>query len=320
MGKLIAALLMAVIGTSAWAQLPRPTAEIRRFQLDALTLRNATFLFELAVRNPYPVQLAFSGMTLDFSVEGNRVFTAQSQGGFSVPARQERSNVFSVTLEYDAIMRLVKDYAARDWLSTVIDGTLVLPLPRLPGLPRDLRFTYRFEQKIPALKPRVAITRFSVQPPSAAQVAQALASAGKRADPARARSVFADLLAGRRPVEPVIDPAELDLPLSVAFTLEIHNEARGVLDFLELGYELAVNGETLVAGESSSVVREGARTLVTVTSTFSSRKLSRGVRAVFSDRTGSFSIKGNASLKLPDEIRKDPVPLAFHESGTFALD
>ena len=312
-------LVLILLAVPAWPQLQKPTAEIRRFQVEALTLRDVTFLFELAVQNPYPVELSFSGMTLDFSVEGAKVFSAQSKGGFKVPARQEKANTFTVTLEYDAIIKLVKEYASKEWLNTVIDGVLVIPLPKLPGLPKDIRFTYKLEKKIPAIKPQVALVGFSVQPPTAAQVAQALAKAGKKADPAKAQKVFADVLAGRKPEAPVIDPAELDLPLSVSFTLEIRNDAKGPLSFQKLGYELFVNGETLVLGDSSGVVREGARTLVKVTNTFSSKKLSKGVRAIFSERKGSFAVKGSASIKLPDEIRKEPVPLAFHETGTFSL-
>ncbi len=312
-------LVLALLASPAWAQLQKPTAEIRRFQVEALTLRDVTFLFELAVKNPYPVDLSFSGMTLDFSVEGSKVFSAQSQGGFKVAARKEKSNTFTVTLAYDAVIKLVKDYAAKEWLNTVIDGVLIIPLPKLPGLPKDVRFTYKLEKKIPAIKPHVALVGFAVQPPTAAQVAQALAKAGKKADPAKAQKVFADVLAGRKPTAPVIDPAELDLPLSVSFTLEIRNDAKGPLSFQKLGYELSVNGESLVLGDTAGVVREGARTLVKVTNTFSSKKLSKGVKAIFTDRKGSFEVKGSASLKLPDEIRKDPVPLSFLESGTFTL-
>lgn len=312
-------LALVLLAVPAWAQLQKPTAEIRRFQVEALTLRDVTFLFELAVKNPYPVDISFSGMSLDFSVEGAKVFSAQSQGGFKVAARKEKSNTFTVTLAYDAVIKLVEEYAAKEWLNTVIDGVLVIPLPKLPGLPKDVRFTYKLEKKIPAIKPHVALVGFAVKPPSAAQVAQAIAKAGKKADPAKAQKVFADVLAGKKPEAPVIDPAELDVPLSVSFTLEIRNDAKGALSFQKLGYELFVNGESLVLGDSSSVVREGSRTLVTVTNTFSSKKLSKGVRAIFSDRKGSFEVKGSASLKLPDEIRKEPVPLAFQESGNFTL-
>ena len=313
-------LILALLATSAGAAgIAKPTAEIRRFQVEAMTLRDVTFLFDLAVKNPYPVELSFSGMTLDFSVEGAKVFSAQSQGGFKVGAKKEKTNTFTVTLEYDKIIKLVKDYASKEWLDTVINGVLVIPLPKLPGLPKDVRFDYKLEKKIPAIKPQVSIVGFSVKPPSAAQVAQAMAKAGKKADPAKAQKVFADVLAGRKPGYPVIDPAELDVPLSVSFTIEIRNEAKGKLSFEKLGYELFVNGESLVVGDSANVTCDGDRTAVTVVNTFSSKRLSKGVKALFSERKGTFAVKGSASVKLPDEVRKEPIPLGFGESGSFAL-
>jgi LEA14-like dessication related protein len=325
--RLLAGLLMVSFGASLWAfdlpkppgNLPKPTAEVRRFQLEAISLRDVTFLFELAVKNPYPIAISFNGMTLAFSVEGARVFTAASAGGFSVPANGEKSNTFTVTLAYESIIKLVKDYTTHDWLNTVIDGTLVIPLPKLPGLPNDITFTYSFSKKIPAIKPKVSILAFRVRPPSREQVAEAIARAGRKTDPGKALGVFKNILEGKQPPAPVIDPADLDVPLTVDFTLEIRNEARGPLSFDRLGYELSVNGERLVVGESSSIVREKGRDLITVSNTFSSSKLSRNVKELFSRRRGTFAVTGSASLKLPDEIRKEPVPLKFNETGAFSL-
>jgi LEA14-like dessication related protein len=303
-----------------WAfSLPQPTAEIKRFQVDAITLRDVTFLFELAVKNPYPVSLAFNGMTLAFTVEGAKVFTAASKGGFTVPANGEKSNSFTVTLAYDAIIKLVKDYVSKEWLNTVIDGTLVIPLPRLPGVPKDVSFSYKLEKKIPAIKPQLAVLDFKVTPPSANQVAEAIAKAGKKTDPGKALGVFKDILAGKTPAVPVIDPADLDVPLTVSFTLEIKNQANGPLSFNKLDYELFVNKKSLVTGATSSIVRKAGASLVTVTNDFSSAKLSKSVKELFSRRTGNFTVKGSASIKLPDEIRKEPIPLTFDESGSFSL-
>jgi LEA14-like dessication related protein len=326
MRRFALAVFFCGLSASLWAftlptpsGLPKPTAEITRFQVDAITLRDVTFLFDLTVKNPYPVQLSFNGLTLAFSVEGARVFTAASKGGFSVPANGGKTSTFTVTLAYDAIIALIKDYTTRDWLTTVIDGTLVIPLPKIPGLPNDITFTYQLTKKIPAIKPRVALLNFEVRPPSREQVAEAIAHAGAKTDPGKALGVFKDLLAGRKPSAPVIDPADLDVPLTVAFTIEIRNVARGPLSFDKLGYDLAVNGERLVAGESTKIVKEPGRDLVTVSNVFSSARLSRDVRALFSARKGTFGIKGSASIKLPDEIRKDPIPLSFEEQGAFSL-
>jgi LEA14-like dessication related protein len=320
MRRIVLAALLAAASVSLWAfDLPKPTAEIRRFQLQAITLRDVTFLFDLVVKNPYPVAISFEGMTLDFKVEGARVFTAASKGGFSVNANGEQSNTFTVTLAYDAIMAVVKEYVTRDWLTTVIDGTLVIPLPRMPGLPKDVTFTYSLSKKIPAIKPKLALLDFKVTPPTSKQVAEAVEKAGAKTDPARALGVFKDVLAGRKPAKPVIDPADLDVPLTVSFTLAIRNAAKAPLSFDAMHYELFVNGDSLVVGDATAVARKPDGDYVTVTNVFSSSRLSKSVKELFARKGGSFSVKGSASLKLPEEIRKDPLPLSFDEAGSFSL-
>ena len=314
------------LAASLWAfnlptpgNVPKPTAEVRRFQLEAMSLRDVTFLFELAVKNPYPVNLGFDGMTLGFTVEGAKVFTVASKGGFTVPANSEKSNTFTVTLAYDAIMKLVKNYTERDWLTTVVDGTLVIPLPKLPGLPGTISFNYSFTKKIPAIKPHVALLDFKVLPPTKEQVADAIARAGRKTDPGKALGVFKNILAGKKPGR-ARDRSGGPRRASHA---ELHNgdpkRCPGPLSFDKLGYELSVNGERLVVGESSSIAREKGRDLVTITNTFSSSRLSKEVRALFARRKGTFAVTGSASIKLPDEIRKEPVPLSFKEAGEFSL-
>ncbi len=298
---------------------PKPTAEIKRFQVEAITLRDVTFLFDLAVKNPYPLGLSFKGMTLDFNVEGAKVFTTSSKGGFTVPANGQKSNTFTVTLTYEAVMKLVSAYASKDWLSTVINGVLIIPLPSIPGLPKDVSFKYSLSTKIPAIKPRLAIINFTVKPPSLEQVGAGVTKAGKNVDAGKALGVIKNLLEGKTPSAPVIDPAQIDVPITVSFTLEIKNDAKGPLSFNKLGYELYVNGDRLVTGESSKVVKQGDSYLITVDNVFSTSRLTKNVKALFSARKGSFGVKGSAQLKLPDEIRKEPIPLSFDESGSFSL-
>ena len=86
--RLLSFLLFVFFAASLWAfnlpsppsNLPKPTAEVRRFELEAISLRDVTFIFDLAVKNPYPVNLGFDGMTLAFTVEGAKVFTLTKGG------------------------------------------------------------------------------------------------------------------------------------------------------------------------------------------------------------------------------------------------
>ena len=320
MKRVAVTLLFVAITAGLWAfDFPKPSAEITRFQVEAISLRDVTFLFDLTVKNPYPLKIAFDGVTLDFTVEGAEVFGVESQGGFSVGAKSTKTNTFTVTLAYDSIIKLVKDYISKEWLDTVIDGTLVIPLPRMPGLPRNVTFKYKFQKKIPAIKPKVDVVDFSVLPPTAEQVKAALIEAGRKTDPRKALGVFRDVLAGRKPAEPIIDPADLDVPLTVQFTIAVRNEAKGPIAFDSLHYDLIVNDENLVAGDAREVVKRPGEDLVTVTNVFSSSKMSKRVKQLFAERKGTFGIQGKASLKLPDEIRKEPIPLSFNESGFFSM-
>ncbi|HET6450028.1 MAG TPA: LEA type 2 family protein [Spirochaetia bacterium] len=321
---LLLALLASAVPVMAFSLkapdvLPKPTATLTRFEVSAITLRDVTFLFELTVDNPYPVPLSFSGMDLTFSVEGAKVFTAASQGGFKVPAKGKRANTFTVTLAYDGIIKVVKDYLTKDLLDTVIDGTLVIPLPKISHLPPTVTFSYSLHQKIPAIKPRLSVVDFRVVPPTQEQVRDALVKQGSREDPGKALGAIRNVLQGKKPEPQVIDPSQLDVPVSVSFTIELANEAQAHISFPKLGYELYVNGDKLVVGESTAVSTQGNRSLTTVVNTFSSRSLSANIRKLFTDRGGSFTLSGSASVKLPDEVSKAPLPLTFQEGGSFAM-
>lgn len=315
----VLALVLVIAAVRALAlSVPTPEATLTRFEVAAISLRDVTFLFELTVKNPYPIDLSFSGMNLAFKVEGTQVFTADSRGGFSVPRNGTKSNQFTVKLAYEDIIKVVKDYVSKDLLTTVIDGSLVIPLPRLPGLPATYSFSYSLQKKIPAIKPKVAVLNFSVQPPTREQVKEALVKEGSKVDAGKALGALQNVLKGK-PASPVIDPSDIDVPVSVSFTIQLSNEARAELAFPKLGYEMSVNGEKLVTGESTKITREAGKSLITVVNTFSSRSLSKNVRELFSSRKGTFKLHGTASVKLPDEIRKDPLPLDFDEGGSFSM-
>ncbi|HUX39461.1 MAG TPA: LEA type 2 family protein [Rectinemataceae bacterium] len=309
-------------GVTLPAAAPLPTAEITGFQLKAISLRDVTFRFELTVKNPYPVQLSFSGMDMNFSVEGQRVFSAKSQGGFAVPAGNTKTNSFDVTLTYDSIIALVKNYVDKDWLDTTIDGQLTIPLPRIaafPTLPPDVSFSYKLDKKIPAIKPKVEILNFTVKAPSAAEVSKGLASAASKAKPEAVANFFGALAAGKKPEVAPIKPTDIDVPFTVGFTLAIQNEAKAPLGFDSMDYSLTIGGNDLLQGGSSQVRSVGNLTMVTIESTFSSRKLAQAVIDVFSARKGSFRVVGKASLVLPKEVSASPLPLSFDESGNFSM-
>jgi LEA14-like dessication related protein len=315
----VAVVAFTLTGASVFGfDLPKPTAEITAFRLDAISLRDVTFAFELTVNNPYPVGLPVDGLTLDFLVEGTKVFSTKNQGKLDIPANSKKSSPFTVVLSYAGIASLVKNYVEKDWLKTDVQGKLTIALPKLAGLPPEVSFDYHLTQTIPALKPEVTLVGFSVAGPTQAQVADAVKASASKVDAQQAFGAFQSILAGKKPTV-TIDPTDIDVPFTLSYTLAFENKAKAPLSFRSLGYTLAVNGENLVSGESSQVKQEGAKTLVTVVNTFRSKQLSSGLQAVFRAKKGQFRITGNAQLQVPPSVRKDAVPLAVDESGTFSF-
>lgn len=318
-----AALLLAAYPALAQLSLPtavpKPTATVTRFALDSLTLRDVTFAIEVTVKNPYAVALSFDSLALNFAVEGQKVFSTKTKDGMSIPANGQKANTFKVTLDYAGVIGLVKNYAEKDWLKTVITGTLVLPLPKLPGLPPDLTFTYNLEKKIPALKPTVSIRDFTVKAPDPKEVEKALKAQAAKFDLNEVVGFLGDLISGKKPKKALVDPTTLDVPFSLSFTLALENSSKAALSFKGLDYSLLVDGVDLLKGQTTNVKVQGPVTLVTIETQFSSKKLGAALQKTFAARKGSFQILGQAEVQVPKEIRDTPVPLAFDEKGSFAF-
>jgi hypothetical protein len=316
---LLAACLALLLPAVSFAQVPKPTAKVTRFDIERISLRDVTFLFDVAVKNPYPLALSLEALQLTFFVEGAQVAQVKTEKGFSVKAMGTKTNRLFATLGYEEVMAAVKGYAQKDYLATLVKTQIAIPLPKMPGLPPRITFSYDLKGRIPAIKPRVAITHFKIEQPSGEAVGAALKKAGKSlANQGAAVQAFKDVLAGRTATGP-IQPNDLDLPLTVSFDIELANETRAPLSFAGLDYRFSINDQELLTGATKDISRKGNLSVLQVTSRFSSLALSGGLLQALRARRGRFTLSGSTALKLPDEIRKEPLRLEFTEAGAFSL-
>ena len=320
-----ARVLLMAIGLSllyppaSLAQVPKPTAKVTGFDIEEISLREVTFLFDVSVKNPYPLDLCLEALRLTFFVEGAQVAQVQTVKGFTVKAKGEKTSRFHAALRYEDVLAAIKNYAEKDYLNTLVKSEIVIPLPKIPTLPPRLTFAYDFKSKIPALKPYISITHFTIEQPSSDAVGKALKKAGRAvADQSAAAQAFKDVLAGKTP-KGSIHPKDLDIPLTVSFDIELADETRAPLSFTGLDYRFSINGKELLVGSTQDIENQGKRSVLHVASTFSSQALSGGLLDALRARQGSFSLVGSTSLKLPDDIRKEPLKLAFTEAGSFPL-
>jgi LEA14-like dessication related protein len=300
---------------------PKPSAEIKDFDISAISLRDVTFLFNVTVKNPYPIDLKLSGVKMKFSVEGKQFFETETSKGFKIKAKGEADNVFTVNIKYADIIAIIKDYSQKEFLQTKIDTEIIVPVPkavRVPPIPEQFSFKYTLSKRIPALKPHVSVVGFKVVQPSLDEVAEAVKKAGKNTDPKKALGMIENMLAGKK-AEKVIDPASLDLKIRVNFDIELKNESKSKLSFSSLDYNFFVNQSALVNGNTTKISSSGDKQVLTVSNAFSTKALAGPVLNAFKSKSGAFLLKGSTMIQLPDDIKKTPLKLTFSENGNFSL-
>jgi hypothetical protein len=223
-------------------------------------------------------------------------------------------------LVYADIIKIVADYTKKASLECVIDTTIIIPLPNLPGLDKNATFEYRLTQKIPTIKPSIRVANFKVKMPTEADVAAALKKAGQSAvSTTSVTNMFTSLLSGRTPAAPVIDPNSLDLKLNVGFDIEMRNETPAVLNFMDLDYDFTINGEKFITGKTAEIKNINNASILSISNEFSTKSMNQAILGVFRSGSGQFGLTGKSMIKLPSDIKTAPLELKFDEKGGFRV-
>lgn len=296
---------------------PKPTATLKNFDIESISLRDVNFLFDFDIKNPYPVKLKLDSVKFTFFVENNQLFSTQTGKGLSIKAKESAVNSFKVNLKYEDVINVIKNYAQKDMLDCRIDVSIVIPLPDIQPLPKNITFDYSVNTKIPAVKPNVSIANFKVKKPSVDEIKAALIKKRSEISANDVADMFSGIFSGKAAKKNVINPASIDIPIDVDFDILLKNETKNKLLFKNLDYTFLVAGDSLVKGITKDIRNEGDRSIIRVSNRFSSKSLSKSLLAVFDKGKGEFTLKGSTYLKLPDSVKKDPLKLQFEEKGSF---
>jgi hypothetical protein len=315
---------LLLLPLSAWAlklpdAVPKPTATLKSFDIEAISLRDIDFVFNFDIANPYPVALKLDEVKFTCFIEQNQLFSTSTGQGLSIKARNSAVNAFKLNLKYADVIKIIKDYANKDLLACRIDVSIVIPLPKMPALPKNITFDYSVDTQVPAIKPTVSIANFKVKKPSPDEIKAALKKKGSSVKSADVVAMFSDIVSGKTPKK-VIDPASLDIPIDVDFDIVLKNDTRYKLLFKDLDYTFMVQGEKLVTGVTKDIANGGDASTLRVSNRFSSKALSKTLLAFFDQGTGNFALQGTTYLKVPDAVKKDPLKLQFDEKGDFRTE
>lgn len=323
MKKLLCALLfpLFLLSCSTLGGLfKKPEVSIRSVDIESLSLRDITFLFNIELNNPYPVGFRLDDIGFNVKIDGSPLFKTRAKKGVQVPAGGREITPVSVKLEYESIMRVIKNYAERDTLSASIDVDIVIPLPAaLHAIKKNITFNYTVERKIPAIKPSVKILNVTVTRPALSDIKKSLSEAGEKSlDPRNILDAFGDIISGKKGGAKII-PDSLDVPVTISFDVEVKNGTRAVIRCRDLAYDFFINNEKIISGVTSEVRNENDRFVIGISTTFSSRSLATSVMKMFTTREAQYRLTGHSNIKLPDEIRTGAITLQFDESGKFTL-
>ncbi|MBN1899633.1 MAG: LEA type 2 family protein [Spirochaetes bacterium] len=300
----------------------KPEARIEKFNIDSISLQDITLLFETSIKNPYPVGITLDGVTSRFVIEQKQLFETRSQEGLKIPAKDQAMNPFTVTLKYLDIINIVKDYTQKDYLNCLIEGNIVLAIPRtgIPGVPDSLTFPYKLEKKIPAIKPSISIKNFSIAKPSQSAILDAIKKSAKSLNYLQVIQMVDYMLKGDYDKAfTQVNPEDLDLKFSVSFDIELENKTKMGINFDRLVYDFYLNEDKLVAGDTASIKTIGNKSILKIKNDFSLRSFSRSIGQALKDHKGDFHLKGETYLKLPKEIKSEPLKLLFNEKGSMTI-
>jgi hypothetical protein len=306
-------------GITIFNDIPLPEATIVNFDIDSLSLRDITLLFDVEIKNPYPVKLKLSQMKSVFFIDKKQLFET-STDKLKIKAMGSATSRIPVTLKYSDIIDIVKNYGDREFLECEVDITLSLPLPEsMHKYKKEIIFNFKPKQNIPAIKPEINIADFTVIKPSKKEVEEAIErSKKKNLNADTITNMFGAIIDGKNPVK-VIDPSDLDLKLKVNFDVIMKNRTKATLVFQDLNYNFNINESKLVDGYTKDIKNKPGIYTLSVANEFSSKSLGHSVLSAFNKGTGNYTLKGFSMVKFPDKIRKTPIRLNFDEQGVLEI-
>ncbi|HOK02440.1 MAG TPA: LEA type 2 family protein [Spirochaetota bacterium] len=300
-------------------KIPKPTAEIKNFDIESLSLRDITFLFDVEIYNPYPFKLKLSTVKTTFFIEGKQLFQT-STDKLKIKAKGTEMTRLLLNLKYSDIINIIQDYQKKDSLKCLIDMTISIPLPAsVQKIAKEVTFNFKFNKEIPTIKPEINIANFNVIKPTTQEIEEAIKrSARKNLNANAVADMFGAIIDGKNPAK-VIDPADLDLKLKVNFDIVMKNKTKAELFFKDLNYNFNINASKLVDGYTKDIKNKQGEYTLSVNNEFSSKALGKSILKAFNDGKGEYSLTGFSMVKFPDKIKSEPLKLKFDEKGEFNL-
>ncbi len=321
--KLFISVLIIIISFSCSSIDPslfkkKPTANIERFDIESISLQDITLLFEVRIKNPYPIAINLDKVSSAFIIENKQLFATSSKDKLKIEAKKSTLNPFTVNLKFKDIAEIVKDYSKKDNIDCKLKGEIVLAIPNtgISGVPKSHTFPYELSRKIPTIKPSISVKDFKIEKPSSKEIIKAVKNSGKNINPFKAIKVVDKLLSGKYDEAfKVIKPEDLDLGFNVSFKIELKNDTKAKINFDRLNYDFYLNSDKIISGVTTDIKTVGNKSILNVKNRISLMSFSKSITMALKNKKGDFHFIGETAIKLPDDVKKEPLKLLFNEKG-----
>lgn len=115
----------------------KPTASLKGFSFGDVSMDAATLLFDVDIKNPYPVDLPLLDMKYQLDSQGSKLFDGITQATGSIPAKSSKTIPIEANISYLDLLKALKDvrpgsiipYNAQVELNVDAPGLGVIPIP-----------------------------------------------------------------------------------------------------------------------------------------------------------------------------------------------
>ncbi|MHC4985166.1 MAG: LEA/WHy family protein [Planctomycetota bacterium] len=145
---LLGACLLAAGGCDALG-LAKPTASVLDADLQDLTLRTATLLFDVEVNNPYSTDLPLTDVAYSLASEGVEFLSGQADISGSIPAAGSKVLPIPVEIDFIQLLGMLENIVPGETIPYTADLGLMLDTPLLGLL--ELPVSRTGELTIPSL-------------------------------------------------------------------------------------------------------------------------------------------------------------------------
>jgi len=137
----VGSLLLIPLGSCSEVQnilnIQKPTASLKGFSFGDVSLDAATLLFDVEVKNPYPVDMPLLDMKYQLNSNGNKLFDGITQAAGSIAAKDSKVIPIEANISYLDLVKALKDvrpgsvipYDANVELNVDAPGLGVVPIP-----------------------------------------------------------------------------------------------------------------------------------------------------------------------------------------------